>query len=210
MKKKVRKVKKNVKIAMIALVCMALPVCAGLFTLNAFSSSSQFEVSDSAQFYVVGADRITGYAMDNDAPSVCADSKVKVLRKNVNFSIERADLENRYLLFTDDAWPKGNSEGIVSVDFEKGNVRFLKTKHNAYTAAGATDNYYFAVSASSEDSPVWVYSPDLKEVSAATLDQRVILSNFKADSSPFLFTGTAVDLSEDASGAQFFKNYLYS
>lgn len=210
LKKRVRKSNRKVKIGSIIILIVLFFVGTVFLTNNSCAKGSRFDLSDSAQFYIVASDQITGFKMEDGRPSTCVDSQVKVLKKNVNYSVQRTELENRYLLFTDDAWPLGRDEGIISVDFDEGIIRFLKTKHNAYTAAGSTGSFYFANSSSTEESSIWVYTPDLKEVDAVTLDPPAIMANFKADSSPFLFTGTAVNLTEDSSGNQYFKDYVYS
>lgn len=182
-----------------------------LFSLTAAAcqkkNCSSFEVSSDSDFYITAKNRIIGYRLENGQPVKTAESEAEVYRGNLNPSVERAELQDRYLIFTDDDWPTSRNEGIVSVDFQEGIIRFLKTHHTAYTSAGEAENYYFAATSGGESS-LSAYKPDLQEVDRIDIHPNMILSNFQSDSLPFWLTGTDVDASENESQVPFFKDRL--
>lgn len=188
-----------------------ITICLLLISVNFFfcnmKSVTNFEISSDSDFYIVAENSITGYRLDNVNPIKTVGSEVEVVKGNQNPVVERAELQNRYLVFTDDDWPLSRNEGIISIDFQKGTILFYKTRYNAYTAAGATAEYYFA-STSSGESTLSVYTSDLKETGRVNMQPFMILSNFRADRIPFYLSGTDIEASENEIQSPFFKNRL--
>lgn len=89
-------------------------------------SVTNFEISSDSDFYIVAENSITGYRLDNVNPIKTVGSEVEVVKGNQNPVVERAELQNRYLVFTDDDWPLSRNEGIISIDFQKGTILFTK------------------------------------------------------------------------------------
>ena len=185
--------------ALLLLITVLFPGC---------SQTKRFKTSDLASFYIVGEKGITGYQIQNGIPQPIVQTRTTIVRKNINTVVHRAQLEDRYLVFTEDGWPTGRQEGVISIDFKNGVIRSLDTRHNAYTSAGSSNKYYFAFT-SGEDSDIWVYNAQLEEVSSMKLDPPVILSDFYCQADKYYGVGVDIDLSEDISGNSYFKTRAF-
>lgn len=178
-----------------------------IFSLTGCRKTKNFETSDLASFYVVSEKGITGYQIQNNTPQPIVQTKIEIVRKNINTVVHRAELEDHYLVFTEDGWPTGKKEGVVSIDFKNGAVRTLDTHRCAYTSAGSSKKYYFA-STAGMNSYVWAYNAQLEEISSLELDPPMILSDFYSEMDKYYTVGVDVDLTEDENGNSFFKTRL--
>lgn len=164
-----------------------------------------FKRSDQAEFYVVSYDEITGYRIENGQPVPVVENKVRVIRKGMNPIVLQAELLNRYLVFSEDGWPTGRTAGVISIDFEKGTVEYQKTNHGAWTSAGETKNYYFAMVANS----ISIYTPQLKETDHLLLDPAIIVTDFTSDAEDtFWAIATDVGATVNENGYNDFTNRL--
>lgn len=168
-----------------------------------------FKRSDQAEFYVVSYDGITGYRIENGQSAPVVENKVGIIREGMNPIVLQAELLNRYLVFSEDGWPTGKTEGVISIDFEEGTVEYQKTKHSAWTSAGETENYYFAMVAGGENF-ISVYTPQLEEKDHLILDHPAMMVNdFTADAKDtFWAISTDVESTVNENGYHDFTNRL--
>lgn len=178
-----------------------------LFSLLGCQKEKKFNISDEAQFYVLNHQGIVGYHIENGQPEEIIRTEVEVIKTNINPVVHRGELANRYLVFTEEDWPKGNQEGLVSIDFENGLINYLPTDHIAYTSAGSSSNYYFA-STSSSNSNLAIFTPKLEEVGYLEFENPMIFNDFITHSDQLYLIGTDVHETTNENGISRFKTRL--
>lgn len=169
----------------------------------------QFETSDAVDFYVIGKGGIIGYSIEDEQLKEETKTEVGTMETSINPEVHRAELSNRYLVFSEVEWPDQGDSAVISIDFENGLVHRYPTNHCAYTSSGVSDSYYFA-SAVGEDSFLSVYTPELEEIYCFKPEPDMLLSDFVSSSNVIYTIGTEVEETELENGESCSKDYLVS
>lgn len=174
--------------------------------LTGCNQIERFDISETAEFYLLYTNGITGCSIENGKLEELTKTKIKVVKTALNPVVHRAELQNRFLVFTEDDWPTRNKEAIVSVDFHDGIIHRVMTNHCAYTSAGSSSEYYYAIR-SGTDSSLSVYTPELKETEYIDLES-LILSDFSGSGNKIFSIGTDINETIDENEVPRFKTRL--
>ncbi|HEL1067708.1 TPA: hypothetical protein TVS26_000185 [Streptococcus equi subsp. zooepidemicus] len=196
------KLSKRSKIAMSFLI-----VFCGIFFVaqKRFGSSDQsFTVRPDADFYIVGYHNIEGYQLTNEQPQKISDAKLEVVKGQINQVVKRAELSNRYLVFSEEGPPLGAIGRLIALDFQKGKVTYHPTADYAFTSSGVSPDYYFTSTANTDDSFIAVFDPKLKEIDKHIFEDSIIASDFSVDGDDIYLLGTDVKTKDN------YPTYLYT
>ena len=179
-----KKKKKLTLIFIVVLVVLAFfltPQLLGLFPKN-------FSTSSNADFYIVGYHNIEGYQLDGSNFKKVSDEKIEIVKGQINPTVKRAELSNRYLVFSEEGKPHGVIGRVTSVDFKTGEIKYHKTDDYAYTSSGSNPDYYFT----SASNYLAIFDPTLKKLDKYIFEKPIILSDFSNEGNHLCFLGTDV------------------
>ena len=181
--------KKSKKLKFIFPVVIILVILALFLTPKIFESlTKHFSISSDADFYIVGYHNIEGYQLDDSNFKKVSDEKVEIVKGQINPTVKRAELSNRYLVFSEEGKPHGVIGRVTSVDFKAGEIKYHKTDDYAYTSSGSNPDYYFT----SASNYLATFDPTLKKVDKYIFEEPIILSDFSNEGNHLYFLGTDV------------------
>ena len=181
--------KKSKKLKFIFPVVIVLVILALFLTPKIFESlTKHFSISSDADFYIVGYHNIEGYKLDDSNFKNVSNEKVEIVKGQINPTVKRAELSNRYLVFSEEGKPHGVIGRVTSVDFKAGEIKHHKTDDYAYTSSGSNPDYYFT----SASNYLATFDPTLKKVDKYIFEEPVILSDFSNEENHLYFLGTDV------------------
>ena len=183
MKKKLKKLKFIFPVV-IVLVILALFLTPKLLD----SLPKHFSISSDANFYIVGYHNIEGYQLDGSNFKKVSDEKIEIVKGQINPTVKRAELSNRYLVFSEEGKPHGVIGRVTSIDFKAGEIKYHKTDDYAYTSSGSNPDYYFT----SASNYIATFDSTLKKVDKYIFKEPVILSDFSNEGNHLYFLGTDV------------------
>ena len=183
MKKKLKKLKFIFPVV-IVLVILSLFLTPKLLD----SLPKNFSISSDANFYIVGYHNIEGYKLDDSEFKKVSDEKIDIVKGQINPTVKRAELSNRYLVFSEEGKPHGVIGRVTSVDFKVGEIKYHKTDDYAYTSSGSNPDYYFT----SASNYIATFDSTLKKVDKYIFEEPVILSDFSNEGNHLYFLGTDV------------------
>ena len=180
---------KSNKLKFIFPVVIVLVILALFLTPKIFESlTKHFSISSDADFYIVGYHNIEGYKLDDSNFKNVSNEKVEIVKGQINPTVKRAELSNRYLVFSEEGKPHGVIGRVTSVDFKAGEIKHHKTDDYAYTSSGSNPDYYFT----SASNYLATFDPTLKKVDKYIFKEPVILSDFLNEGNHLYFLGTDV------------------
>ena len=147
-----------------------------------------FSISSDADFYIVGYKNIEGYQLDHSEFKKVSDEKIDIVKGQINPTVKRAELSNRYLVFSEEGKPHGVIGRVTSVDFKTGEIKYHKTDDYAYTSSGSNPDYYFT----SASNYLATFDSTLKKVDKYIFEEPIILSDFSNEGNHLYFLGTDV------------------
>ena len=150
-----KKTKKLTLILIVVLVILAFFLTPKLLD----SLPKHFSISSDANFYIVGYHNIEGYKLDDSEFKKVSDKKIDIVKGQINPTVKRAELSNRYLVFSEEGKPHGVIGRVTSVDFKTGEIKYHKTDDYAYTSSGSNPDYYFT----SASNYLATFDPTLKK-----------------------------------------------
>ena len=181
--------KKSKKLKFIFPVVIVLVILALFLTPKIFESlTKHFSLSSDADFYIVGYHNIEGYKLDDSTFKKVSNEKVEIVKGQINQTIKRAELSNRYLVFSEEGKPHGVIGRVTSIDFKSGEIKYHKTNDYAYTSSGSNPDYYFT----SASNFLATFDPTLKKLDKYIFEKPVILSDFSNEGNHLYFLGTDV------------------
>lgn len=152
------------------------------------SLPKHFSISSDADFYIVGYKNIEGYQLNDSEFKKVSDEKVDIVKGQINPTVKRAELSNRYLVFSEEGKPHGVIGRVTSIDFKAGEIKYHKTDDYAYTSSGSNYDYYFT----SASNYLATFDSTLKKVDKYIFEEPVILSDFSNEGNHLYFLGTDV------------------
>ena len=179
-----KKTKKLTLILIVVLVILAFFLTPKLLD----SLPKHFSISSDANFYIIGYKNIEGYQLDNSEFKKVSDEKIEIIKGQINPTVKRAELSNRYLVFSEEGKPHGVIGRVTSVDFKTGEIKYHKTDDYAYTSSGSNPDYYFT----SASNYIATFDSTLKKVDKYIFKEPVILSDFSNEGNHLYFLGTDV------------------
>ena len=187
MKKKLKKLKFIFPVV-IVLVILALFLTPKLLD----SLPKHFSISSDANFYIVGYHNIEGYQLDGSNFKKVSDEKIDIVKGQINPTVKRAELSNRYLVFSEEGKPHGVIGRVTSIDFKAGEIKHHKTDDYAFTSSGSNGDYYFTSEAKSIKPFIATFDSNLKKIDKYIFEEPVILSDFSNEGNHLYFSGTSV------------------
>lgn len=151
-----------------------------------------FSLNPEADFYVVGYKNIEGFRLDNDHPTQVSDERVEIVKGQINQVVQRAEIRDRFLVFSEEGPPLGAVGRVISMDFETGNIVYNQTSDYAFTSSGHSPDYYFTSEANSDKGFIAAFDSHLKKTSKYLFEDAVIGSDFSTDSAKLYFLGTKI------------------
>ena len=183
MKKKLKKLKFIFPVV-IVLVILSLFLTPKLLD----SLPKNFSISSDSNFYIVGYHNIEGYQLNDSEFKKVSDEKINIVKGQINPTVKRAELSNRYLVFSEEGKPHGVIGRVTSIDFKAGEIKYHKTDDYAYTSSGSNPDYYFT----SASNYIATFDSTLKKVDKYIFEEPVILSDFSNEGNHLYFLGTDV------------------
>lgn len=183
MKKKLKKLKFIFPVV-IVLVILSLFLTPKLLD----SLPKNFSISSDSNFYIVGYHNIEGYQLNDSEFKKVSDEKINIVKGQINPTVKRAELSNRYLVFSEEGKPHGVIGRVTSIDFKAGEIKYHKTDDYAYTSSGSNPDYYFT----SASNYLASFDSTLKKVDKYIFEEPVILSDFSNEGNHLYFLGTDV------------------
>lgn len=181
--------KKSKKLKFIFPVVIIFVILALFLTPKIFESlTKHFPLSSDADFYIVGYHNIEGYKVDDSNFKKVSNEKVEIVKGQINPTVKRAELSNRYLVFSEEGKPHGVIGRVTSIDFKAGEIKHHKTDDYAYTSSGSNPDYYFT----SASNYLATFDPTLKKLDKYIFEKPVILSDFSNEGNHLYFLGTDV------------------
>lgn len=181
--------KKSKKLKFIFPVIVVLVILALFLTPKLLDSlPKHFSISSDANFYIVGYHNIEGYQLDGSNFKKVSDEKIEIVKGQINPTVKRAELSNRYLVFSEEGKPHGVIGRVTSIDFKAGEIKYHKTDDYAYTSSGSNPDYYFT----SASNYIATFDSTLKKVDKYIFEEPVILSDFSNEGNHLYFSGTSV------------------
>jgi len=181
--------KKSKKLKFIFPVVIVLVILGLFLTPKIFESlTKHFSLSSDADFYIVGYHNIEGYKLDDSNFKKISNEKVEIVKGQINPTVKRAELSNRYLVFSEEGKPHGVIGRVTSIDFKSEEIKYHKTDDYAYTSSGSNPNYYFT----SASNYLATFDPTLKKLDKYIFEKPVILSDFSNEGNHLYFLGTDV------------------
>lgn len=156
------------------------------------SSSKQFSIQSDVDFYLLGYHSVEAYNFKDNSFEKVSDEKIEIVKGQINQVVKRAEISNRYLLFSEEGPPLGVVGRIISVDFETGKIHYNKTSDYAFSSAGVNPDYYFTSDANTDDSFIAVFDTNLKEVDKYIFKNSVFATDFSNDGDNIYFLGVDV------------------
>ena len=187
MKKKLKKLKFIFPVV-IVLVILALFLTPKLLD----SLPKHFSISSDANFYIVGYHNIEGYQLDGSNFKKVSDEKIDIVKGQINPTVKRAELSNRYLVFSEEGKPHGVIGRVTSIEFKAGEIKHHKTDDYAFTSSGSNGDYYFTSEAKSIKPFIATFDSNLKKIDKYIFEEPVILSDFSNEGNHLYFSGTSV------------------
>ena len=197
MKKKLKKLKFIFPVV-IVLVILSLFLTPKLLD----SLPKNFSISSDSNFYIVGYHNIEGYQLNDSEFKKVSDEKINIVKGQINPTVKRAELSNRYLVFSEEGKPHGVIGRVTSIDFKAGEIKYHKTDDYAYTSSGSNPDYYFT----SASNYLATFDSTLKKVDKYIFEEPVILSDFLNEGNHLYFLGTDV---KDDSNHQALNNLYH-
>ena len=183
-----KKTKKLTLILIVVLVILAFFLTPKLLD----SLPKHFSISSDANFYIVGYHNIEGYKLDDSELKKVSDEKIDIVKGQINPTVKRAELSNRYLVFSEEGKPHGVIGRVTSVDFKTGEIKHHKTDDYAFTSSGSNGDYYFTSEAKSIKPFIATFDSNLKKIDKYIFEEPVILSDFSNEGNHLYFLGTDV------------------
>ena len=181
--------KKSKKLKFIFPVVIILVILALFLTPKIFESlTKHFSISSDADFYIVGYHNIEGYKLDDSNFKSVSNEKVEIVKGQINPTVKRAELSNRYLVFSEEGKPHGVIGRVTSIDFKAGEIKHHKTDDYAYTSSGSNPDYYFT----SASNYLTTFDSTLKKIDKYIFEEPIILSDFSNEGNHLYFLGTDV------------------
>ena len=170
-----------------------------LFFIQRYSSvsSKQFSIQSNVDFYLLGYHSVEGYNFKDNSFEKVSDEKIEIVKGQINQVVKRAEISNRYLLFSEEGPPLGVVGRIISVDFETGKIHYNKTTDYAFSTAGVNPDYYFTSEANTYDSFIAVFDTNLKEVDKYIFKNSVFATDFSNDGDNIYFLGVDVNSNDN-------------
>ena len=170
-----------------------------LFFIQRYSASSskQFSIQSNVDFYLLGYHSVEGYNFKDNSFEKVSDEKIEIVKGQINQVVKRAEISNRYLLFSEEGPPLGVVGRIISVDFETGKIHYNKTTDYAFSTAGVNPDYYFTSEANTYDSFIAVFDTNLKEVDKYIFKNSVFATDFSNDGDNIYFLGVDVNSNDN-------------
>ncbi|MCR8968578.1 hypothetical protein [Facklamia sp. 7083-14-GEN3] len=159
-------------------------------------------INPDADFYVVSYGIIEGYQLTDNEPEKVSEENTEIVKGQINPAVLRAELSNRYLVFSEEGPPHGEEGRIIAIDFKNGEIKYNQTSDYAYTSSGSSTDYYFT----DPENGIAVFDTNLEEVSRYTFNDRIIGSDFSVDNDDNIyFLGVDID-----GGDVTYPTYLYT
>lgn len=172
------------------------------------SLPKHFLISSDADFYIVGYKNIEGYQLDNVEFKKVSDEKVDIVKGQINPTVKRAELSNRYLVFSEEGKPHGVIGRVTSIDFKAGEIKHHKTDDYAFTSSGSNGEYYFSSVAKSSKPSIATFDSNLKKIDKYIFEEPVILSDFSNEGNHLYFSGTSVKGDTNHNYPTYFYHFL--
>ena len=192
-----KKTKKLTLILIVVLVILAFFLTPKLLD----SLPKHFSISSDANFYIVGYHNIEGYKLDDSEFKKVSDEKIDIVKGQINPTVKRAELSNRYLVFSEEGKPHGVIGRVTSVDFKTGEIKHHKTDDYAYTSSGSNPDYYFT----SASNYLATFDSTLKKVDKYIFEEPIILSDFSNEGNHLYFLGSNAKTDSNQQN----PNYVY-
>ena len=181
--------KKSKKLKFIFPVVIVLVTLALFLTPKIFESlTKHFPISSDADFYIVGYHNIEGYQLDDVELKKVSNEKVEIVKGQINPTVKRAELSNRYLVFSEEGKTHGVIGRVTAIDFKEGEIKHHKTDDYAFTSSGSNGDYYFA----SASNFLATFDPTLKILDKYIFEKPIILSDFSNEGNHLYFLVTDV------------------
>ena len=136
----------------------------------------------------MGYHNIEGYKLYDSNFKNVSNEKVEIVKGEINPTVKRAELSNRYLVFSEEGKPHGVIGRVTSINFKAGEIKHHKTDDYAYTSSGSNPDYYFT----SASNYIATFDSTLKKVDKYIFEEPVILSDFSNEGNHLYFLGTDV------------------
>ena len=172
------------------------------------SLPKHFLISSDADFYIVGYKNIEGYQLDNVEFKKVSDEKVEIVKGQINPTVKRVELSNRYLVFSEEGKPHGVIGRVTSIDFKAGEIKYHKTDDYAFTSSGSNGEYYFSSVAKSIKPFIATFDSNLKKIDKYIFEEPVILSDFSNEGNHLYFSGTSVKSDTNHNYPTYFYHFL--
>ena len=196
------------KIKVISLVVI-LVILVLFLTPKLFDSlTKHFSISSDADFYIVGYHNIEGYKLDDSNFKNVSNEKVEIVKGQINPTVKRAELSNRYLVFSEEGKPHGVIGRVTSIDFKAGEIKHHKTDDYAFTSSGSNGDYYFTSEAKSIKPFIATFDSNLKKIDKYIFEEPVILSDFSNEGNHLYFSGTSVKGDANHNYPTYFYHFL--
>ena len=199
-----KKKKKLTLILFVVLVILALFLTPKLLD----SLPKHFSISSDANFYIVGYHNIEGYKLDDSNFKNVSNEKVEIVKGQINPTVKRAELSNRYLVFSEEGKPHGVIGRITAIDFKAGEIKHHKTDDYAFTSSGSNGDYYFTSVAKSIKPFIATFDSNLKKIDKYIFEEPVILSDFSNEGNHLYFSGTSVKGDANHNYPTYFYHFL--
>ncbi|HEM6081796.1 hypothetical protein ACHBGV_00350 [Streptococcus sp. A34] len=155
-------------------------------------SNPTIDINSEADFYIISNNNITGYRFENKEFIPVSTNSIELVKGQINPTVHRAELENRYLVFSEEGPPLGVVGRIISIDFEDGKIRYNKTPEYAYTSSGQYQNLYFTSEANTGETFIASFDSNLNKKNKYIFEEPLLGNDFKADGDYIYFLGTKV------------------
>lgn len=151
--------------------------------------SDKFNLEKEADFYVIKAKGVTAYQLSGGQLSELSSTFSPIVDDTVNHMVQRVDLGNRYLMFSDEDLPASINSKLVSIDFETGLIKREKSSKTAFTSSGKSDRYYYTSEATTEGMRLTAFDADLNEKFSYSFGESVMASDFWVSGDLLYLTG---------------------
>lgn len=186
-------IKKGRKTLIFIAVLLALAAFLSLYSIfQNLPASVSFDTSPQTALYVLSKDGITGFSYQENAVQEVSASKFKLLQDAVNPVVRRADLQGRYLLFSEESRYDKNGH-VVALDFKEGKGVIKTTPIYAFSSAGQSADYYFVSESGSNGCWIAVYTPQLDLIDTYTFEKPVFGYDFAVDSNEVYMLGVELE-----------------
>lgn len=130
-----------------------------------------FKTTKAADFYVVSSDGIRTFGLKENKIKQLSHQKSE-LAHYPNPTIAKAEIENRYLVFSDQdgAGPSGINRPTISMDFQKGEIIKTPTPYDPYSGSGYSEDYFYTHQGTTEDGGLYAFDKFGKKVGSYQFD----------------------------------------